>query len=1491
MKQRLTIFLILLGCFIPFLQWGTAEPDDDLHLLEPLTSKSELRFISNDGQWDERIAYQVRLNGGRILLEKNAFVYDLMHFPLQGHDHGRRKGYGRHYASPLAIKDQFRGHVVRMQFEGANPDPVIQASARFAEYHNYFIGNDTANWRGGVPLYGTLTYQNLYPGIDLRVYGHAEGLKYDFVVQPGADPAQIQIRYEGMDKIRLEDGALKIRTSVRDLTEEAPYVFQVQGEQRVEVPSAFHLRKKRLTYEFPKGYDPSRPLVIDPSLVFSTYSGSTADNWGFTATFDTAGNAYAGGIEFSGGGGYPTTLGTYTGYQTNTAGGQREVTISKFSPDGTGLIYATYLGGNVDDQPHSLIVDGNDNLIISGRTNSPNFPTTSGTHDQTLNGAFDIFVAKLSSDGTQLLASTFIGGTADDGVNGNAGFTTDGVTKFNYGDDARGEVIVDGANNVYVAAQTFSPNFPTTGGVVQGAPGGLQDGVIFKMTSGLNLTWSTYFGGSGADAAYTLKLDDQGNIIFAGGTASANLPTTGGAYATSYQGGSADGFAGILNSTATNLNALTYLGTPDYDQIYLLDVDEDFDVYVSGQTRGSFPIVNPVAGSVYQETGGKQFITKFNAGLTALEYSTIFGSNDPDPNISPTAFLVDRCENVYVTGWGGTTNTQGSTNGMNVTFDAFQGTTDGSDFYLYVLDRDAQNRLYASFFGGNGVTASGEHVDGGTSRFDKNGIVYHAVCAQCGNPGVPFPTTPNVYSPNTGYPDNCNLAIFKLSFDLAGIEAAFLPRDEFDNVIFQSEGCAPFQVHFDNTSDGNDPLSTTYLWDFDDNGNTSNQFEPIYTFQTPGTYEVQLIITDSTTCNIADTVSRIITVFEAPDVDAGPDRIVCAGDTFQLNGTTDPGNQLAWEPAAAFFTANDIPNPSGIAINSTNFSLTVTDDNGCEATDNVLINVDASFQITAEPDTLICQGGTVGLRSTDNGGISYQWTALPNATLSTPTQANTQAISIDTTTTFIIESLNLNGCRARDTIEVEVFEVFTLEDTFVCDGNSIVLQSSGGESFSWTPNDGSLDDPNLASPTASPLNTTTYTVTATSSEGCVSVKDILVEVQPLPTADAGPDLTICRGFGLPLQGSGGLSYQWTPGTGLSDPTIANPIASPNNSTTYTLSVFDAFGCEDQDQVEVLVNDLPPVMAGPASTTICEGDVLQLSASGALSYQWTPAAGLDDPTSDSPLATPGISTTYVVTGIDGNGCEASDSLTLTIAPRPNTRIEGVNKTCLGGSIELTAFGGDRYLWSTGDTTQMIEVNPQNSTTYYVTAFIGDCEGIQDSITVDVFFDFPDASFIPDTTFAYAPATINFLNTTTGAASYEWDFGFGRNSTAENPSHVFPAAGEYQVQLIAYSENGCADTAIVVIDIDNVTLHVPSGFTPNGDDINDDFLVGYVGIRSLNVQIFSRWGMKIYEEDNKDFRWDGTYDGQPSPEGVYVYVIRGIGENGLDYVRSGTVTLIR
>lgn len=818
-------------------------------------SYAQMEFIENKGQWDARAKFKGDFTTGAIFLENAGFTVSMINEDdyrtlseiVHGHvHHDKREGV-------------LRSFVYKVRFVGANQNPTVITEKPSEGYVNYFVGDDPSKWASECRLYQTVTFKDIYPGIDVRYYSQENKMKYDFIVHPGANPAQIQMEYDG-PKLELKGNELHIQTSVGTVRELYPYSYQMIDGKMEEVKARYVVRNNRVTFQLSK-IDSKKLLVIDPSIIFSSFTGSTADNWGYTATPGPDGSFYAGGIVFvAAGTSFPVSPGAF---QTNYGGGTLEdqipgydVAIFKFSPNGNTRSYATYLGGSMNEQPHSMIVDGNGNLIVAGRTSSGNsFPRSRALIGS--GGQNDIFITKFNSTGTALIGSVVIGGSGDDGVNIRSKYTgTLGkdLLRLNYGDDARSEVILDGDGNILLASCTQSSNFPTTNPFQGTFAGGVQDGVFLKFSPNLNTTLvSSYFGGSGADACFVLSVHPlNGNIYIGGGTTSLNLPgDKTGVLQPNYQGGETDGFVTILNDAGTAILKTTYIGTAQTDMVYGLKFDKYGFPYIMGTTTGAWPVIN----APFSNPGSKQFIGKLREDISSYVYSTVFGTASADPNISPIAFMVDRCENVYVSGWGGGINNaqnynNGKTTGMaqvnplpNIP------APDGDDFYFFVLERNAASQLFGTHFGQN--RGSGDHVDGGTSRFDENGVIYQAMCANCGG-GATFPTTPGVWSP-VNRSSNCNLAAVKIEMNFAGVGSSL--QTSINSVIGANKGCIPFEAVFTDTLQ----QGVTFYWDFGDGvKDTTSTPSTSHVFTQVGEYTIMLIAEDSSTCNIRDTAYATI---------------------------------------------------------------------------------------------------------------------------------------------------------------------------------------------------------------------------------------------------------------------------------------------------------------------------------------------------------------------------------------------------------------------------------------------------------------------------------------------------------------------------------------------------------------------------------------------------------------------------------------------------------
>ncbi len=1011
--------------------------------------------------------------------------------------------------------------------------PQIVPDKPLPTVNNYFIGNDKTKWASNCRIFKGITYKDVYPGIDVRYYSDgASNLKYDFIINPGADVNNIAMKYSGVNKLSVKNNQLVISTSLGDNKELAPYTYQVADNKREELDCRFVTAGNVVKFKV-KDYDHSKTLIIDPTEVFFSYSGSTADNWGFTATYGPDGSFYGGGIAFNSG--FPVSTGSYD----NTFNGDFDIAIIKLTPDGKNRVYATYIGGNNSDQPHSLIVDPQGNLVIAGRTKSTsasdpslNYPTTVPVYGT--GGGWDIVVTKLNASGSALIGSMRIGGKEDDGVNIRDESSAQGISslKRNYGDDARSEVLLDGGNNIYVASCTQSSDYKTSAGAFQSVRGGKQDAVVLKLNADCNaVLFSTLLGGSEDDAAYVLTFGSTNNIYVAGGTASDDLPgiSSSGVISSNFKGGVCDGFVVELNNSGTAVVQGTYLGTKEADQVYGIETDKFGFIYVMGTTEGSWTVKN----AAFFNPDTKQFISKLKPDLSDYVYSTVFGSGSL-PNISPTAFLVDRCENVYVSGWGGKANTgtgfpQGNTKGLPTTPDAIKRQTDasGSDYYFFVLKKDAASQLYGSFFGQDDPPSNvnpntfGDHVDGGTSRFDKNGVIYEALCANCFKT-VPFPGTPGAWftSNQAQSGGECNLGMLKIEMNFAGVQAAL--RASIDGVPYDTVGCVPLKVDFTDTLN----KGKLYYWSFGDGaGDTTTAPASSHTYTTTGTFRVRLIAIDSTTCNISDTAYTNIKVGDNKvSLDFIPNKIPpCTnlGYSFTNTSTATRGgfnpNTFTWD-----FGDNTAPVTQGQSppIMHTYsgpgtyiVKLSINDSTFCNSPDDTVKTVRLSPEVRAQFETPArgCVPYTAVFTNNSLGGLNFLWD-FGDGTTSTADAPSHLYNNVGNYTVQLI-AFDSTSCNKTDTstftITVSPIPVasFTYnpnppqENVFT----NFVNQSTGATKYTWDFGDGESTgdvNPSHIFPATAAYNVCLNAANdaGCSDDTCISVQALIKPLVDVPSA-------------------------------------------------------------------------------------------------------------------------------------------------------------------------------------------------------------------------------------------------------------------------------------------------------------------------------------------------------------------------------------------------------
>jgi len=726
-------------------------------------NQAQVRFIENKGQWESTLKFKVDLAGAKLYVGNAKlayYFYDTKKLSEVQHNQN--------------FKDTMKAHIVQIEFLNANTNATYIGQKAYSDYTNYIIGNDKTKWKGHVLSYQKISILNIYPHIDFEMYESEGHLKYNFIVNQGGNPTDIKLKYTGADSIYIENENVIFTNTFGKITELKPYVFELTKSQNTLIPTSYFLENNILSFNLNAKRNKRHKLIIDPVLVFSTFSGSRDDNFGYTATFDDSGHAYSGGTVFNRfGDGFPTTTGAF---QEQFAGGAieskaigyvaRDCGILKYTKEGKKLLYATYLGGSTsNDQPHSMIVNNAGNLVIMGSTKSIDFPVPNGAYDKVQNGEADIFIAVLSADGSQLIGGTYMGGSSFDGLNGDRPSGQISPLLYNYADDFRGEVIVDKLDNIYVASSTNSSDFPTAN-AFHNSYGGQQEGCVFVLNANASsLLFSSFIGGTLNDAAYGLDFGIANDLYVTGGTTSANFGYAANGLQKNNSGGRADGYLVRINLLNGSLMSCTMIGTSGYDQSYFVKTDKYGKPFIYGQTTG----VMGISGNVYSNNGAKQFIKKLNKECTAIELETVFGAtNKLLPDISPTAFLIDQCERIFVSGWGGLELGDfigGGTANMPITSNAIQKTTDAADFYIAVFSRNLRELLFSTYYGGksNSINEAYEHVDGGTSRFDKKGIIYQSVCGGCGSNSL-FPTSVGAWS-RTNNSDNCNNALFKIDFE------------------------------------------------------------------------------------------------------------------------------------------------------------------------------------------------------------------------------------------------------------------------------------------------------------------------------------------------------------------------------------------------------------------------------------------------------------------------------------------------------------------------------------------------------------------------------------------------------------------------------------------------------------------------------------------------------------------------------------------------------
>ena len=605
-------FLLISGTAMaaPAIQWGNVP----------------LSFEPNTGQASAQVRYLARSNSYTLYLSAGESVLA-----------GRNQ-------SPL-----------RTRLSDANPSAGIAGEVPQDSTSNYFIGNDPARWHTAVPNFARVRYSGVYAGIDLVFYGKDGNLEYDWIVSPGADPQKIRMIFESADQLRIDQqGDLVIRAGGNEYRHKKPVIYQEVSGKRSRVAGGWILHGDEASFRLGL-YDHRKELVIDPSLIYSTYYGGNGLDYAYAAAVDSIGNTYvAGGV----------------GSASFDIRGPEDGFVIKLRPNGSKL-YSTIFGGSGVDEARGIAVDVQGNVYVTGNTGSLDFPTKSPTQapiQAKTGGSGDAFVAKLNQGGVLVYASYLGGG----------------------GNDSASAVAIDAAGNAYVVGSTFSIDFPTQE-PFQSARGAQQDAFVTKINpTGTALVYSTYLGGNNVDQGNGIAVDAAGNAYVTGYTASTDFPLQSAFRAAN--AASVDAFVTKINPAGSALVYSTYLGGTATDYGTAIAVDSLGSAYVAGiVTSDDFPVVNAIDNKLGSHAVDDVFVTKFNPSGSALVYSTYLGGGSED---DPYALALDQAGNVYITG---------RTNSSDFPLmNPIQSTRTAFDMFVTEINAAGSALVFSTFIGGSG---------------------------------------------------------------------------------------------------------------------------------------------------------------------------------------------------------------------------------------------------------------------------------------------------------------------------------------------------------------------------------------------------------------------------------------------------------------------------------------------------------------------------------------------------------------------------------------------------------------------------------------------------------------------------------------------------------------------------------------------------------------------------------------------------------------------
>lgn len=1354
-----------------------------------------LSFIHNQGQAPDNVKYFVHAEGHTISFTPENIVL----------------------IATADKNDQTVTSQVTMTFPGANASPEIIGLDQLPGKANYFKGGEASQWHINVPTYAAIQYTRLYPGIDLKYRGTEGNLKREFVVAPGAAPSQIVMAYDGIDSLKIAaDGSLKILTSLGVLSDEKPVAYQVIDGKRVPVTVDYKfVGENMIGFDVGK-YDPKYPLIIDPWLKYSSYIHGSSSGYFYGVTLDSDNNIYV--VGYTGDSGWPTKD-PYMAYSAST-----DVVVTELNPDGSAILYATYLGGSSYDLGYGIAVDPSGYFYITGGTTSSNFPRANSTatlnSTSTSSTGADAFVTKFSPGGQSLVYSTYLGGTGSYGQQG-------------YG------IAADASGNAYVSGITRSTTFPTVNASQPSINGsGYYDAFLAKFYPEGGVAYVTYLGGTkNENAKYSnfyrvpIAVDSSGNAYVAGSTQSTDFPITADAYQ-STKTSNTHGFIAKYNATG-NMTYATYLGgTTGNDYISALAVDSSGTIYVGGTTSSSdFPqgTTNGWRSSIPSSGGYNSFLAKLNASGKSLDFSTYFGGTI---DYGVLGIALDRAGSMYAAGY--TTNS--SLPILNAVQNKNNGAGSLTEGYLFKVNPDGSSLLWSTYFGGS----QNEYPTG--IAYDGMGNITVAGYTTSSETQS-FPLVNPLYATRAGTSNNGFVAIIS----------------EQSNATFtatNTSGKYPLLVQFTNTTDPAD----SFYWDFGDGTNATIP-NPPHTFALPGNYSVNLTATNTygshaTTQHILVLAGALPTADFTVNKTYGKSPITVQ---FTDNSTYYP-NKWFWDfgdgtnsteqnpthtyNTLGFFTVSlNASNVDGYNLSTKQYLVTVTDTNSSPLSDyrnmNIYVANDEGVKYDV-PNGVVVNTFTYKyvpntyyvLFRSDGGGLN-------------PMHISSASNGFDdldlTTSTNQSGSFWITFGGGQPSMPNAVLMLAV--NGSIPDDFKVHIRSSGQEFDVGAPTTSNQGMPTTVTFLDGAVNQTfekndfIY--------GPQSWKPCSISGYPIYYGENQTDLTnrfrimfidlrvgAVQNHSLTNNGMIKVEYEFTNLTSTAVFNTYGFYVQCNHGTGIIMtnellngagvsSGYTVLGITSAPVANFTVNTTTPYASFPVQ-------FMDTSENIATSWFWNFGDGTNS-TSQNPLHTYVSEGTYNVTlnVTNSKGNDTKTILNYIAVSMPPEPVAKFSANVTSGSTPLTiqfTDGSDypsSWRWDFGDGTNSTSQNPSHTYnltgSYTVNLTVINAKGT--SMIAKAGFitahsaGSPVANFTATPVNGMAPLAVQFTDTSAnGPTSWSWDFGDGSSSTSKNPSHTYSTTGTYNVSLTA--SNSAGTTSLNRTSLVYVTS--ATGAIPNYND---------------------------------------------------------------------------